>query len=170
MRKIYILLAVLILTIITMTTCSSSAENNISKILGVDVSSGIVINTQDSHGGFHGDGLLFTKITFTDNTDTLENEIKSNSSWTEMPLSENLNTLIYGTKSDNECIGPFIGNEEINPLFPKIENGYYFFKDRHSDSENSSNDSDVLNRHSFNFTIAMYDEDTKTIYYAENDT
>lgn len=171
MRKICLIITVLILTISTMTSCSSkSEENELSTILDIDVSSGTISHTQDSHGGFHNDGLLFTEITFTDETESLKNEIKRSSLWTEMPLPESLNTLIYGNISSTQAIGPYITDEESNPLFPNVENGYYFFKDRHSESKNSGNDTDVLNRSSFNFTIAIYDEDTKTIYFAQMDT
>ena len=53
---------------------------------------------------------------------------------------------------------------------PKIENGYYFFFDRHSESINKYDDSKINDRSSYNFTIALLDKNTNTIYYYRLDT
>lgn len=151
-------LIILILSISIITACSS--ENNISKTLNIDISSGTISHTQDSHGGFHNDGLLFTKITFADDIKSLKKEIENSSLWIEMPIPTDLSQFIINNFTD----------ENGNSLFPSVENGYFFFKDRHSDNKNFNDISAVLNRQSFNFTIAIFDEDTKTIYYAEFDT
>ena len=135
-----------------------------------DLSSGTISKSEESHGGFHNDGKTFIEITFSDNNETLEEEIKTNSNWTEMPLSENLHTLVYGKTSDTESVGPYVADEDNKPLFPNIENGYYFFKDRHSESKNASDDTAVLKRNSFNFAIAIFDSTTRAIYYYELDT
>ena len=75
---------------------------------GMNLSWGDVIEDEDSHGGFHGDG----------------------------------------TKT----------------------NGYYFFIDRHSENKDIYDSSEILNRHSFNFTILLYDCDTDLLYIIEEDT
>lgn len=170
MKKICIVCLILILIVSVLIACLINIENDISKNLGIDISSGTISNIKDTYGGFHNDGQLFTQITFADDTNTLENEIKNNDLWKETPLQESLNILIYGFDNDIESIGPFISDEEGNSLFPIIKNGYYFFKDRHSESQNPNDYSEVLNRNSFNFSIAIYDKDTKTIYYAKLDT
>ena len=53
---------------------------------------------------------------------------------------------------------------------PSIENGYWFFDNRHSNSISPKEDSNLFNQSSFNFTIAVYDIDTQTLYYLEFDT
>ena len=58
--------------------------------------------------------------------------------------------------------------EEVN--IPEVTNGYYYFCDRHSDSIDSSDDTNLLSRASFNFTLAIYDSDTNRLYYVEFDT
>ena len=63
-----------------------------------------------------------------------------------------------------------IHNGDGAPVIPEVENGYYYFLDRHSQSTNPKYDSGVLGRASYNFTIAIYDEDRQTLYYAELDT
>jgi len=44
------------------------------------------------------------------------------------------------------------------------------FVDRHSESKDIHSDIDLFSRHSFNFTIALYDVDSNTLYYYEFDT
>lgn len=170
MKKLASVLTIIVM-LFSITACSSKNETSqLSKVLGIDLSSGTVSKSEESHGGFHNDGKTFIEITFSDNNETLEEEIKTNSNWTEMPLSENLHTLVYGKTSDTESVGPYVADEDNKPLFPNIENGYYFFKDRHSESKNASDDTAVLKRNSFNFTIAIFDSTTRAIYYYELDT
>lgn len=52
----------------------------------------------------------------------------------------------------------------------KIENGYYIFEDRHSKSEDRQDDSELFNRSSYNFSLAIYDCDTDRMYYFEYNT
>ena len=56
----------------------------------------------------------------------------------------------YGISNENESIGPYLTDEDGNSMIPKIENGYYFFKDRQADK-----DKEILDRYSFNFTVAV---------------
>jgi len=56
------------------------------------------------------------------------------------------------------------------PAIPEVDNGYYYFRDRHYQSTDPTDDSGVLGRASYNFTIAIYDTDSKILYYMELDT
>ena len=53
---------------------------------------------------------------------------------------------------------------------PAIENGFYCFLDRHSEASNPSDDADLFDRASMNFSLALYDSDTNKFYYIEFDT
>ena len=44
------------------------------------------------------------------------------------------------------------------------------FEDRHLESNDSRDDTELLDRHSYNFSIAIYDCDTNIMYYFEFDT
>lgn len=121
---------------------------------GIDVSKGKVISENDTHG-FHGDGLYFSEIKFSD--DSTVSQIKENEYWHKMPLSKNLNEFIYEPLDDGIKI-------------PKITNGYYYFYDRHSESSNPYDDTELLNRGSYNFTVMIYDCDTDTLYVCREDT
>lgn len=88
-------------------------------------------------------------------------------SWNQLPLSENLNLIMYGGERDGMTYG-FNLAELAN--MPTIENGYYCFYDRHSESTDSGSDANLFDRASFNFSLAVYDFDTNMMYYFEYDT
>ena len=62
-------------------------------------------------------------------------------------------------------IGPFINDGNGNPLVREIQNGYYILIDRQEDQE-----TDILDRPSFNVTVGLYDTDTNTLYCCTLDT
>lgn len=160
------------LALLVMTGCSAEKENSISseisKAIGVDVSDGEVIRESDSHGGFHGDGSTVIEIQLTDTS--ISDKIKDNEDWNALPLTENLTALVYGVQTEGSSVGPMIHSGDGAPVIPEVENGYYYFIDRHSQSTDPKDDSGVLGRGSYNFTIAIYDADCQTLYYMELDT
>jgi len=170
-RIISILLAAFI--VLSVSACASGSSGNIKdKItdeLGLDLSNAALSTTIDNHGGFHGDGTSLVQFMFND--DSCEEQIKNNVLWKPLPLTENLTALVYGIRSETTAVGPYITFDDAGTsAFPVIENGYYFFLDRHSDSSDAHDDTNVLARPSFNLTIAMYDADTDILYYCEFDT
>ncbi|HHX23158.1 MAG TPA: hypothetical protein GX723_03965 [Thermoanaerobacterales bacterium] len=88
-------------------------------------------------------------------------------SWQKLPLSENVHLIIYGGEKDN--VG-YNYNFAKSFGIPQIKNGYWFFSDRHNKSTSPEKDVDLFERRSFNFTLAIYDIDTNTLYYFELDT
>lgn len=154
------------------TACSSSnSEKNISQTLGVDVSSAAVLQSMDSHGGLHGDGSTYREMKFANGEgQTFTKELENNTAWGKLPLTDNLNIAVYGKESTSESIGPFVTNDNGEAYFPLVDNGYYFFLDRQSESKDVKDDTNLLNRNSFNFTIAIYDTDNQILYYYELDT
>ena len=160
------------LALIVMTGCGAEKENSISseisKTIGVDVSVGEVISKSDSHGGFHGDGVTVIEIQLNDTS--ISDQIKDNEDWNTLPLTENLTSLVYGVQTESSSVGPMIHSGDGAPVIPEVVNGYYYFLDRHSQSTNPKDDSEVLDRASYNFTIAIFDTDQQTLYYMELDT
>ncbi|MBQ3379139.1 MAG: hypothetical protein IJG50_04640 [Clostridia bacterium] len=136
---------------------------------GVQLSNGN-ISQEDTHGGFHGDGTLLAVIRF----DEPQSGIAENEKWKSLPLSDTLKTALYGFSdgSGQYMIMPLIDFESagITQTVPHVENGYYYFEDRHSKSTNASDDTDLLARSSYNFTLALYDSDTDTMYVIIEDT
>lgn len=160
MKKKYIIILICFL----LSGCSFKNESikYIKKSIGLDISSCNIIEDENTHGGFLGDGTYFIKAKC--NKDI----IKQVSSWKELPLSNNLKIALYGTESNNEMANE--NKYQLTEKIPKIENGYYYFIDRYTDYENKEDDSEIFNRYSFNFTITIYDIDTNTLYYYEIDT
>ena len=174
MKRIDDLLSVCILTTVILAGCqagSSSVHSKISNVLGIDVNDGEEIQSSDSHGGFHGDGMRVVALAFSND---LSGQIVGSDGWKPLPLSQNLTALVYGLRweSDDAAyqVSPYLTDDNRDPVIPQIENGYYYFLNRHSKSVNSYDDSDVLERYSYNFTIAIYDVDNDTLYYVEFDT
>ena len=175
MRKQKLWNKIILLTLLllfTMTGCGVEKKNSvlsdISKEIGVDVVAGEVISESDTHGGFHGDGDAVIVIQFTDTS--FFDQIIDDEAWDELPLTENLTALVYGLHTETSSIGPMIHSGDNIPVVPEIENGYYYFRDRHYQSKEPKDDTDVLSRASYNFTIAIYDADTNILYYLELDT
>ena len=145
----------------------SSVRSAISDTLGMNVRSGEVLVESDTHGGFHGDGLLFAAFSFSD--DSISRQIANDNDWSPLPWSHKLTTLAYGSGTAAIRNGPYLTDGNGTPVLPAVQNGYYFFYDRHSQAEDPRDESAVF-RGSFNFTLALYDTDTDTLYYVEFDT
>ncbi|MBM6615854.1 hypothetical protein JTF06_13260 [Desemzia sp. RIT804] len=143
----------------------------VSQTLGLHLSKGTILQDEDSHGGFHGDGMRYLEIAFSDTEElAIIEDIQTGKGWHALPLTDNLDIALYGGEDATTFISPYISWDNREPLFPIIENGYYFFLDRHSDSVDEEDDNDLFNRFSYNFTLAVYDSDTKMLYYCEFDT
>lgn len=171
-KRIKGLLAVLFaLCICLMTACAVPIDERevLSEALGADISSGEIQTYTDSHGGFHGDGETYAEVVFSD--DDFLNAIENDAQWCALPLTQNLSAIVYGGMTSNGTTwAPSITNDEDELLVPTISNGYYFFKDRHYESEDAKDDSSLFDRYSMNFTIAIYDSDTKILYFYKLDT
>ena len=123
-----------------------------------------VVEEQDTHGGWLGDGYYYLILDCSGNADEA---LKKVAGWNSLPLSENLNLIMYG----GEKGGVFYGYELSETAhMPAIKNGYYYFVDRHSEAKDASDDSGLFDRFSFNFSLAVYDSDTNRFYYFEYDT
>lgn len=145
MKKTVAMLLALIF-IIALPACSAKTYFGFSK------QKFTVVEEQDTHGGFHGDGSYYLVLDCSNHAEAALNIVER---WNKLPLSENLDMFIYG--------------EEVAQL-PRIENGYYCFQDRHPEAINPSDDSELFSRWSFNFSLAVYDSDTNMFYYFEFDT
>jgi len=167
MKKLvsFVIGATLIFTLSACGTNENKPVLEISEMLDINISDEKMINHTETHGGFHGDGTTFYSMEITEES-TIE-EIKSE--WKELPLTENLTALVYGLEDVTSSVGPYI-SEDGETLFPEVENGYYYFYDRHSESTDHYDDTNVLARHSFNFVISIFDTDTNRLYYCKFDT
>ncbi len=162
------------LVFLILTSCAFGNNKNeysseeISKTIGVDVTYIETATIIDSHGGM-GDGCACITMTFED--DRCENGVSSSELWHELPLSDNLMKIVYGAVEEGYYISPYITfDDDKTPCISYVEEGYYFFLDRHSKSKNIYDDSEIFERSSYNLTVAIYDSQSDTLYYLELDT
>ena len=150
-----------------------SVQDEIAGALELDLSGCEVVSSWDDHGGFHGDGTAFAELNCS-HTGVL-NQIKEDGNWKAFPLDKTAQSLVYGvteqTGTEETGImvyqtGPYLTGEEGDPLVPEIREGYYRLIDRHA----KAGETDLLDRASLNFTLALYDTDTDTLYFCEMDT
>ena len=154
-----------------LTSCSYYFDESeaISDALGIDISQGEVRMFNDTHGGFHGDGELYAEAVFPD--DAFADTIKSSGKWSALPLPHTLRIVAWGGRlEDGSSYHSFIDDPDGKNLIPPISDGYYYFRDRSSESHDESDPAQILDRYSCNFTFAIYDIDTRTLYFYEIDT
>ena len=87
------------------------------------------------------------------------NEIKNNKHWRELPIMERLQEGI-------------IFNIDKSMKFPIVENGYWFYLDRHTEANDIYDEYERYEekRSSTNFSVAVFDLDSNILYYYALDT
>lgn len=115
----------------------------------------------DRHSGFRGEGETLAKVYFNEKQiERIVTQINQNDHWKELPMLENLRVLIT-EKSD-----------EFYMKIPDIKNGYWIFKDRHSEATDIYNALEIFygNRYSDNFSVGIIDLDSNVLYFYQLDT
>lgn len=158
-----------LLLALLLTGCGADTpQDTISRALGVDVHAGTAADSCDTHSGFHGDGLDFAVLTFPD--DGLAGQLAADPAWQPLPLDDTLTALVYGLDTGTVCTGPYLTDTAGAPLLPPVTNGYVYALDRHKESTDGRVGPETLARAALNLTVALYDTDTDTLYYAALDT
>ena len=154
MKKVLVVLFPLVLLCLFVW---ESEGSYLGRKLGIAIPQPISWETADDHGGFHGDGLRTDILKFSpEDGDLMEAHIRSRGDlWNAGSFDDYLGAIIYR--------GGHGATEAGWPRHP--EKAYWFFKDRHSQKEKALHE-----RYSWNYTAALYDADTNTLYYLEFDT
>lgn len=152
-----------IFCLINFSACTAT-EAGVTEYFGFEMSDFKIVEEKGTHGGFLGDGEYYLILDCSDNTDDAQSIIAS---WQKFPLPETLSLLMYGGEKDGNSYGYNFAKEAH---WPDIKNGVYKFVDRHPQAGHEEDDSNLLDRGSLNFSIAVYDEDTDMLYYFELDT
>ncbi len=112
----------------------------------------------DNHGGFDGDGASLYCLYLPEGTiNKVINKVKKKS-WYQLPLSNELDSLIYGGKFDGLTHGY---NFDIDIGLPRIQNGYWKFAAA-IPLENMI--------YSYDFYLAIFDTDKNVIYVLKVNT
>lgn len=123
-----------------------------------------VVDELEDYGGFPADGSHYLILDCSTNKQKALDIIKD---WKKLPLSENLNIVMFGGEKDGHGYGYKLAKEAH---MPKVNNGYYIFENSQLKGKDKSDDSELLNGYSLNFEIAVYDCDTDRLYYFEYDS
>ena len=150
-----------------------SVQDEIAGALELDLSGCEVVSSWDDHGGFHGDGTAFAELKCSGGG--VLDQIKEDGNWKAFPLDRTAQSLVYGvteqTGTEETGImvyqtGPYLTDGEGDPRVPESRAGWYRLIDRHA----QAGETELLGRASLNFTLALYDADTDTLYFCEMDT
>ena len=155
-------MCILILTFFLIAGCSlSNREKYISKYIEANVDDCTILKEWDTHSGFLGDGEYFAKLKCS-NSDSL----KFSSNWKKLPLPNIIQDILdIKWCDDANCLNFWEKYDVI-----KSNSGYYFFLNRHFDVKNKYDVEELMNNVSYNFTLAIFEQDSNTIYYYEIDT
>ena len=157
-RRILASALALAFALLALTGCTVNEAAAPMAELGLDAKGTRIISSYDTHGGFHGDGTTYYCVGYQDDHNVAA--IEANPAWHPLPMSDNVTNAVYS----------LMVAENGSPMFPVIMSGYYYFEDRHSQSTDPLSDADLLDRHSYNFTVALYCTNTNVVHYAAIDT
>ncbi|MDD3239545.1 MAG: hypothetical protein PHW47_05570 [Lachnospira sp.] len=116
------------------------------------------ISYSDPESSFHGDGLTSTQITISEaSTSDFSNKLSCNEQWTELPLDNDIQLLLYG--GHDGCV-TYAYHFAQDAQIPQVENGYYYF---HNDNPTDTNI--LSSAGGSKFTFAVYDNDSHILYY-----
>ena len=118
-------------------------KNKVENNLGVSVEGAAVVEYWDNHGGFHGDGEAFVKLSCEEDF-----EKGLDLKWRSLPLEGEAYRYFY------EWGGLFEHPETGERVIPEIENGYWYFESTGA----------------MNWIFALYDCDENILYFYEYDS
>ena len=111
------------------------------------------IKIKDTHGGFHGDGVIFAILDCSQSNETIINQIKE---WDTLPITDE--SILSQFKRFQ--LDDFYNDEVKNYDILNKQNGFYYFKGK--------------NQYDYgyyaNFDLAIYDSDNFIFYYFEYDS
>ena len=133
----------------------------ISRELEITIPLWVKIDMKDTHGGFHNDGEAFAAISLTEKqVINITESIQNNSHWRQCPMTPKLEYSITE------------GSNDFYMAIPKIQNGYWIFKDHYPQSTDIYNELNLFNHTLYptNFSVGILDLDTNILYYYRLDT
>ena len=155
--------ALLALAMVLLCAGCVGSRDSLPGTLGVTLTDSAISEHWDEHG-WMGDGTEYWKVELSpEDAAALEQTAQSEEGWHPLPANGDGEILVFG----RESFGFYLTGKDGKPLLPQVEEGYWFFWD---DQTHSPETDGVLGRGSYNFTAAVYDAQTCTLYCGELDT
>lgn len=161
MKKRFFLLIPLAIILVCVglwaTSNSSGTKGHLESRLGLPFPTGTEIVCEDSHGGFHGDGVLAAVVRLP-NSPAGEQAVQSMAEqWTPLPVEEIWMEQFQQMWTEREAT--------LGPL-PQNADGFWFYRDRYQEQYGEvCSFNPVLQ----NCTFAMLDTNTGVLYVLEVD-
>lgn len=169
----FTLILLLCLCLLFALTSRSSNDNEpydtLSRKMGISLPKEVAIEYTDSHGGFHGDGDLFAVVTASNEQAKAQmNTILSHVGWCSI-LPDEMYAAFFGgvvtIDGTKGTTGGYLHDLEFD--IPNVKNGYFYYKDRFFEQNGKQC---PYAPYTQNFTLAIFDSDTSTLYFLEGDT
>ena len=137
---------------------AASEEKTVAKALGLEKLPAVThISSYDSHGGFHGDGIL-TAVVKLPNSQAGENAVQSIAEqWKPLPIEEDWMEQFQSVWTDH---GQTLG------VLPQNTEGFWFYRDRYKERYGEVCYPNPVMQ---NCTFAMLDTDSGVLYVLEVD-
>ena len=141
----------------------------IGRQLDLDLSRATLVEYQDSHGGFHGDGETVAIITLPEEmvSEAESRMLHGTPWWQPLPLREDAALALYGGMDGDVQRMPLFADANGDPIAPEVTKGWYYLYDAQGEPYIETS---LFSRASFNFCLALYDAERRTLYYFELDT
>lgn len=165
-RKYFIIIGILVFTGIIFFRSNREVNRNISKDLEIKVPYTLDFHYQDSHGGFHGDGITLAKAKLKDIH--IEKIVeKSKAEWNRTPMPKNIELELYGGQRGDINWHSDLA-DKLN--MPNIERGYWIFLDRSGNRRVFNKGENLFPRVSANYSLGVIDSERNIFYYIKFDS
>ena len=165
----YLIVILVIFCFIWTNVLFISMDKRLSRALGIRIPSDSALVIEDSHGGFHNDGVLMVRTEFEDEkAKEIVTQIKNNQDWKATPLPENIKLILYGGEMGSNS--SYVSDLAQKNKMPEINEGHWLFIDRKDGKKKITAGEELLSSYSSNYTVGLYDTQTNSLYYFESDS
>ena len=138
---------------------SAEAAERLTAMLGVEVPAGEVIHRR-LLDNLAEKGQTYLKLELSDAQHEAFLSAVEEGGWQELPMDLTVRALLHGGMAK----APRFWDDYSTSILPPVENGYWFFLDRHPLAEDSSDTTAFLEREDYRFTLAVYDRDMQWLH------
>lgn len=151
------LIVVLVCAAVWFVSGGSGTKEHLESRLGLSLPIGTEIVCEDSHGGFHGDGVLAAVVRFPD-SQAGESAIQSIAKqWTPLPVEESWMEQFQSM---------WVEHKETLGVLPQHADGFWFYRDRYKEQYGETCSFNPVLQ---NCTFAMLDSGSGRLYVLEVD-